>query len=508
MAISSGLNAGVQKIKIPLLPNQVTTDSIMPYLPDILTKFQANKRKIQDNWSKFENQHNIETKIRRYDDDSSINNIVSTPYLYEMVTFKSGYAFGNPKEYAQSSQDQSDGIKYLNRYSRDANERSKDKNVATYCYATGTSYYFIEPKDTDFDSEYEAPYVIYDKMPDCCAKIYSAYNGEPELFDMLVTTVTKRENGKSTDITTISVYLPDTYIEYEYNGSLDYPYNITKLEEKEKPRAVYKMLPLVEKFANENRIGIVEIGTSLQDAIDQLNSSQVDNVEDLVNQLLVFMNTVLGEDQEAEAAFLKNAKANGVIVLNDKNPDLKADVKTITQKLDYAGISNIINSMKRDLFDSCGVPIPSSEASSGGSNTGAVEKGNGYDNAYNRILDDYNSFAIADREVLKRKLFICKAFANSKVNDIYASDIDIKYNPNMSDNMLTKSQSYVNFVEHGVPPVLAIQWCRISNDAITPAKQIAEYAEAQAKKEQEQNISLEGEEKNGINTSNGDNING
>ena len=506
--MSNGFGAGIEKIKIPLLPNEVTAESIIPYLPKVLSTFLCNKRKIQDLWAKFENQHNIMSKVRRYEDDSDINNIVSTPYLYEMVTFKSGYAFGNPKEYAQSSQEQSEGIKYLNRYTRDSNERGIDKNVATYCYATGTSYYFVEPKATEFDSEYEAPYVIYDKMPDCCAKVYSSYNGEPELFDILVTTVTKIEKGKSTDITTISVYMPNVYCEFEYNGTLDFPYNIQEVKEKRKTRAVYKMLPLVEKFANENRIGIVEVGMSLQDAIDQLNSNQVDNVQDLVNQLMVFMNTVLGDSQTAEAEFLKNAKKNGVIVLNDKNPDLKADVKTITQKLDYAGISNIIQSMKRDLFDSCGVPIPSSEASSGGSNTGAVEKGNGYDNAYNRILDDYNSFEKADREVLKRKLFICKNFPNSKVNDIYASDIDIKYNPNMSDNMLTKSQSYVNFVEHGVPPVLAIQWCRISNDAITPAKQIAEYAEAQAKQAQEQTLSLEADNSNGINTSNGENING
>ena len=274
---------------------------------------------------------------------------------------------------------------------------------------------------------------------------------------------------------------------YEFKTSGDYAL-FEDLPEKTKPRAVYKMLPLVEKFANESRIGIVEVGRSLQDAIDKANSQQLDNIEDLVNELLIFKNTVLGRDQDEEAAFLKNAKKNGVIVLHDKTPEVESDVKTITQKLDYNGIIQIINNMKRDLFDSCGVPIPSSQLSSGGSNNGAVEKGSGYDNAYNRILDDYNSFEKADREVLKRKLFICKNFSNSKVNDLYASDIDIKYNPNMTDNMLTKSQSYVNFVEHGVPPVLAIQWCRISNDAITPAKQIEEYkAKLRAEIEQENN---------------------
>ena len=469
--------AGIKKIKIPILPKDLTIEKIQPYLGDILAQFEANRTKIEHNWKVFENQHEIYNKTRRYDDDSDVNNICATPYLYEMVSFKSGYAFGNPKEYAQSAESQSKSLSYLNRYARDCNERSVDKNVAVYTYATGAGYYFIEPRSTEFDSEYESPYVIYEKMPSTCAKIYSSYNGEPELFDMLVTEVKKTDNGKEKDVTTLSLYLPNTYVEFEYDSIAGSAYKFIEKEGSRVSRGVYKMLPLVEKYANENRIGIVEVGESLQNNINALNSHQVDNVEDLVNELLIFMNAVLGETPEDEADFLKTAKSNGVMCIFDKNSEIKADVKTITQKLDYNGIIAIINNMKRDLFDSCGVPIPSSDTSN--AKSGAVEKGNGYDNAYNRLLDDYNSFEKADREVLKRKIFIAKNFINSKINDLYASDIEIKYNPNMSDNMLTKSQSYVNFVEHNVPPVLAIQWCRIANDANTPARQIEEYIDKQ-----------------------------
>ena len=496
--------AGIQKIKIPVLPSELTIDAIKPYFQTIFAAFTANQRKIEHALKVFENQHAIAGKVRRYEDDSEVNNQVSTPYLYEMVRFKTGYAFGNPKEYAQSDDSQTNGLRYINRYSKDSGERAKDKSVATYVYATGTGYYFIEPKNNDFDPESEAPYVIYDKNPNTCAKIYSSYNGEEELFDILLNSYDYSDNGIINTKTILSIYLPDMYYEFETtNGFVNY----LERTEKRKPRAVYKMLPLVEKYANDERIGIIEIGESLQDAIDKLHSDQLDNVDDLVNELLVFMNTSLGKDNAEQARNLRDAKKNGVILLNDKNPEIKADVKTITQKLDYNGIITIIETMKRDLFDSCGVPIPSSDTSNG-TKAGAVEKGNGYDNAYNRILDDYNSFEKADREVLKRKLFICKSFANSKVNDINASEIDIKYNPNMTDNMLTKSQSYVNFVEHGVPPVLAIQWCRISNDAITPAKQIEEYQakleEEKVKKEAEQLA----QQNNGIVTSDGEDING
>lgn len=502
--------AGIEKIKLPLQAKSLTIEAIEPYLSTILEKFNKNVTKIKDLWKVYENQHTIYTKTRRYEDDSDVNNIVSTPYLWEMVNFKTGYEFGNAKEYAQTEQSQTKSIKYLSRYAKDSNEKNIDKNVATYIHALGNAYTFIEPKSVVVDSEYEAPYVLYDKKPDTCAKIYSSYNGEEPLFDILVTELEEIEKNFAKTKTLVSIYLPNNYYEYKFDTS-----TVQWTRTKSEPRTVYKMLPLTEKFANESRIGIVEVGQSLQDAIDTLNSNQLDNVEDLVNQLLVFKNVVLGKDAQEEAATLKTAKKNGALCLFDKNPEIESDVKTIDNKLDYNGIMSVIENLKRDLFDSCGVPIPSSNTAN--AKAGAVEKGSGYDNAYNRALDDYNSFEKSDRELLKKKLFICKSFVNSKVDDLYASEIEIKYNPNMTDNMLTKSQSYVNFVEHGVPPELAIAWCRISNDAITPANQIRAYALELEKKEQEkaerelkpqQKNVPRGTTNNDIGSGNTENING
>lgn len=484
--------AGIEKIRIPLQSKNLTITAIEPYLSVILEKFNDNKRKIKDLWQIYENQHKIYQKTRRYDDDSDVNNIVATPYLWEMVNFKTGYEFGNAKEYAQTEESQTKSIKYLGRYAKDSNEKNIDKNVATYIHALGNGYTFIEPKSVLVDSEYESPYVLYDKKPDTCAKIYSSYNGEEELFDILVTTLEEVDGSFSKSKTIISIYLPDFYYEYEFSESLT-----NWKQKKSEIRTVYKLLPLTEKFANESRIGIVEIGSSLQDAIDNLNSNQLDNVEDLVNQLLIFKNAVLGKDEAEEAQTLRTAKKNGALCLFDKNPEVQSDVKTIDNKLDYNGIMSVIENLKRDLFDSCGVPIPSSNTAN--AKAGAVEKGSGYDNAYNRALDDYNTFEKADRELLKKKLFICKNFANSKVNDLYASEIDIKYNPNMTDNMLTKSQSYVNFVTNGVPPELAIKWCRISHDAITDAMQIVEYQKKlEQKEEQKLNKELEAQNQQNV----------
>lgn len=491
--------AGITKIKIPIRKDELTIEAVKPYLGTILTEFEINRGKIEKYWSIYENQHDISGKVRKYEEDNSINNKVSTPHLWSIVNFKSGYALGNPKEYAQTNDNQTDDIKYLNKYVKSANLRTIDKNVADWVYATGLGHYFIEPKSGEFDIESEAPFNIYLKTPNTCAKIYSAYNGEEELFDILFTKYKKIEKSKERDVTLLSIYLPDYYYEIEYD-SLAKIDRFKEIATRRQPRPIYKKLPLVEKYANESRIGVVEIGKTLQDAIDNIYSNEVDNVEDLVNEMLIFKNCSLGTTAKEKSETLQTARKNGAIEINDKSPDIEADVKTISTKLNHADILTLLESMKNELYATSGTPIAVSDTSNGGNKQGALQLGNGWENAYNRLLDEINSFLIADYDLLDKMLFIAKKSKGSKLNELKASEIDIKYNPNMTDNMVSKSQAYKIFVECGVPSDLAIAWCRLSNDPVTASKRIEDY-KAKLKKEAMANEGINGAKANNINDS-------
>lgn len=468
--------AGIEKIKIPIKKNELNINAIVPYLSDVYAKFCSNRDKIQKFWKLYENRHDIFSKTRVYGDNADINNIVSTPHLWAMVNFKSGYALGNPKEYAQTQEKQTDDIKYLNKYAKSVNLRTIDKNVAVWVYATGIGYYFVEPKEEVYDPEYEAPFNVYLRTSDTCTKVYSSYNGEEALFDMLVTSVKKINDGKEKDVVVISLYLPNTYYEFEYNEISKGTFRFEEIKEKEKER-FYKKLPLVEKYANENRIGIVEIGESLQNAIDNVYSNQVDNIEDLVNEMLIFRNCVLGATAEEKAQNLKAARANGVLEITDPSENREADVKTLSTQLNHSDILSLLESLKNELYATCGVPIAVSDTSNGGNKQGALQLGNGWENSYDRLLDEINSFLIADYELLDKMLFICKKVMKSKLNELNASEIEIKYNPNMTDNILSKAQALQIFDNCNIPPELYIQWVRISNDAVTAAQLIKKYRE-------------------------------
>ena len=483
--------AGIEKIKIPVRKSELTIEAIKPYLSDVYEKFCKNRDKIAHFWDIYENQHEIYSKTRRYEDDSDINNKISTPHLWAIVNFKSGYALGNPKEYAQTEENQTDDIKYLNKYAKSVNLRTIDKNVAVWAYATGVGYYFIEPKEEDYDGEIEAPFNVYLRASDTCAKVYSSYNGEDALFDMLVTGYKKINNGKEKDVVLVSLYLPDSYYEFEYDNTIPDTFKFNELEKNRKPRKLYKKLPLVEKYANENRIGVVEIGETLQNAIDTIYSNEVDNVQDLVNEMLIFKNCVLGKDADEKSRNLRDAKRNGAMEVFDPNPDVEADVKTISTKLDHTDILSLMDSLKNELYSTNGAPIAVSDTSNGGNKQGALQLGNGWENSYDRLLDEINSFLVADYELLEKMLFICKKATNSKVNELSASEIDIKYNPNMTDNIVSKAQAVQIFEASKIPPEVYIPWVRVSNDSVTTAKLIREYRETLAQNEVINNTNTE-----------------
>jgi hypothetical protein len=192
----------------------------------------------------------------------------------------------------------------------------------------------------------------------------------------------------------------------------------------------------------------------------------------------------LGGTPEEKARNLRDAKRGGALEIKDPNPDIEADVKTISTKLDHADILGLMESIKNELYATCGVPIAISDTSNGGNKQGALQLGNGWENSYDRLLDEINSFLIADYELLDKMLFICKKDPASKLNELNASEIEIKYNPNMTDNIVSKAQAFQIFDQCGIPPELSTQWVRVTNDAVTTAKLIRQYRDELAAKQE------------------------
>ncbi len=460
-------NKCISQIKIPLNPKGLTIKSVEPYLPTIFEEFEKNARTIRSAYDKYCLDHKILRKTRTHD-DTDINNIVVVPDLRSMINWKTGYVFGNPIKYAQSKSKSTDDINYLNKYVRSAKQRSIDKEVGTWAYATGVGYYFIEPKSGDFDIEVESPYEIYCRESDTCAKIYSSFGGNKPLFDILYTTYNRigKNNVKET-VKVLDVYFTDKLYTYEKTIG-DWKFI------KEKSRNLKKPLPLVEKRPNTDGIGIVAMGETLQDAVDALISNGLDNVEDLVNEVWVYYNILLGKTPEEQAEQHRKAKKGGAIQAIASKEGLQPKIDTLTPKLSLSEVRELYSIVNTLLHNTCGVPMEVSATNSGGTTKQGSEVANGYENAYNIALNDINTFISADTELLEKIMWICKNTPNNKIDNLAASEIEIKYSLNLTDNILTKSQAFGTFMQH-MPPAMALALCRLSNDPEMQGKEIEEY---------------------------------
>jgi hypothetical protein len=179
-------------------------------------------------------------------------------------------------------------------------------------------------------------------------------------------------------------------------------------------------------------------------------------------------------------------KKSGAVVLNGGSKEMPPDVDTISTKLSLAEVRELFLLIDAKFHSSLGVPMEMSNTNSGGTTKSGSEVANGYDNAYNRALDDINTMIIADTELLKKIMWICKNSKGNKVDNLAASDIEIKYSLNLTDNMLTKTQSYVNLVQVGVPHTMALRLCKLSNDPEAEGKIIEDYVAKKARESSQQ----------------------
>lgn len=463
---------GLEKLLIPVKKEELTLTKIQEYLPTIMDTFDKNSRKIKEEYEKYKGEHGVLGKVRPNSDIADINNKVVEQHLWAMVNFKCGYAYGNPLEFAKKDTENNEQMIYLHRYINSVNFRGLCDNVAEWVYATGVGYLFTQPKKSE-NLEYYAPFDCFHIQSDKCAKVYSSYLGGEPLFDLVVTPIKKFINNSwnVSDYYILSIYTEKDYFEYEYNSSIGVASNPIKAEK----RGGYTLLPITEFYAYGDRVGIVESVNTLQDALDKIDSDSLDNIQETVNQLLIFINAKLGDTNEDKRKTLVEARKNGALEVFDQNKDIKADVKTLTTQLNHADVNVLKNQLKADMYASWGVPLAMSGIRSGNVTQGGSEISNGWEHAYSTILKENNNMMTGFRNWLKTIIWICKQMPDAKVTQLNEGDIDVKYNIARSNNLLTKTQSYGNLVDRNVPPDVALTICELTSDPHSVGKMIEDY---------------------------------
>lgn len=506
---------GIERIEIPIRDEDLRDASdygkalITKYFPSIIGIHKNNSQKIKFFYDFFKGMQDIYHKQRLYDKDHDNNNQVVENHAYRQVNFKTGFLIGEKRVYTSKDGMSSDDLKYLDRYMTDVDFWSKDKDLKEWIYSTGIGVTHCEPR-TDiivpseqkdifgnplmtyadisqgYNKDKEAPFNFEVLDPSDNFVVYSSSRNKEPLFCV---SIVKVDVGTDKTVALRYKYQIETrYATFETKSDLEYVNldDITFSQPK-----VLRYLPMVEHSVNSYRMGLIELNRDLFNSINTLISSVSDIIVDTSNVILVFKNVDITAEQ------VKEMKSAGAIVIKDNSAKgIGADLDTIKIQIDFNGFDRFYEQRLSKAYDIAGVPIASGQVTSGGDTGQARLLGGGWNNAYTIISNDITSLLKGDYAVLKLMIMFCKQIPNSPVNQLWASDIDIKYRINQNDNFLVKAEGIAQLYAVNLPKeeiikasglfsdtnAVATQW--ETNDAKIKAEQQAQEQQLASKQAQ------------------------
>jgi SPP1 family phage portal protein len=227
-----------------------------------------------------------------------------------------------------------------------------------------------------------------------------------------------------------------------------------------------RKVPIVEYRLNKSRLGIVELVKSMLDTLNFITSSDIDDIEQFVQSLLVFVN------QDIDKKTLIELLEIGALQISSNDPKKPADVKILTNKMSHSETKVLYDRIYVNMLTIAGVPKMSDKASQG--DTGQANLiGEGWTMADERAKQDELAFKESEKEVIELALDICKVKTSSKIKVLDLSDIEIKFTRNRSDNMLVKTQALMNLQSAQVAPEVAFTVIGLfsdPNEVVTQSK--------------------------------------
>lgn len=440
-------------------------------MPEILAIHNHNVAEIEylDNFYKGIQPILEKTKTVR----PEINNKILVNHAYEIVEFKKSYVFGDPVQYVQKGEKGTNttnpAISLLNKFMESEDKSSKDKELAEWWYKIGTGYRWADidnPEDED-----EAPFEISTPDPKKTGVVYSTGITEEQLFSFyiqnftgMITTQDTQQIGEYQEYT---IYLEDKVmvLTTQYGGLKLKPLNkkVLGIFNKKLPNPYPLLIKghrIIEYPLNKNRIGLIELVISQLNAINRITSNELDDIEQFVQSLLVYINQQI--DIETHKKLIKL----GAMQVFTQEHGKPADVKLLSQKLSHSETKTYKDGMYNDVLTIVGIPRLNDKPS-GGDTGQARLLGEGWTMADERAKQDELSFKKPERQFLKLILNICNEKLRGKSDNLKGlklSDIDIKFTRNKSDNILVKTQALMNLMNAQCPPDIAFSVIGLFND--------------------------------------------
>lgn len=432
---------------------EITRENVVKVLSSVLEDFANNQKEIKYLYEYYRGDQPILQRVKKHRPE--INNKVVENHAHEIVSFKVGYDFGEPIQYIRRAtksgteirenpalpndvddMEITSKISLLNEYMFTQNKATQDKDLAEWFFICGTGYRMILPTEDELDAEI-CPFEIDTLDPRYTAVVYNRGFGKKPVMSIQEVTID--------DSTIYCIYTPTQYFEVTVDSSASSTElsadNITKTE-----NHIIGHIPIVEYAANSARLGAFELVMSLLDEINNVESNRIDSIEQFVQAFMKFINVRIDKEQFDEL------KELGAISFAS-DPNCPADIDIVSSELNQQQVQTVVDHLYQMVLIICSMPDRNGTNRTTGDTGQAVVLRDGWSAAATASKDVEAMFKKAEKDFLKIALHIIQ---ESEQTEIRLSDIDIKFIPNKTDNLLTKTQALQTMLEAGINPQIAI----------------------------------------------------
>lgn len=386
--------------------------------------------------------------LERSEEDRRVNNKVVVNYAQSSTRDIVGYTFGKSIQYVQREHDFMQDVQKINSYMSSENKSTLDIVMANDQSICGTAYRGIFPDKTKQD---ETPFEILYFSPLTTFVVYSTYNIFKPVYACTYYDIKDLDNN----ITTIYQIYTNAEV-YIYKVPNKLAVDISHL--KPPTKNPLGKVPIVEYMNNQFRLGDWEFSVSLMNAINELASDSINDVEQTVLSYLVLFGVNLEEDD------FKSMKENRVMSFEGLQ-GINQDAKFITAQIDGSSIQMLREYLEEAMRVVIGIPDRKTRGGGGGDTGDAVKLRDGWADIEVVARNKEMFTSMAEKEFLKVVLNILRS-KNVISDNLTINDIDIKFSRNKTDNIQSKVQAGSTLYSMGIDKSDVAEAMDITTDVI------------------------------------------
>lgn len=239
-----------------------------------------------------------------------------------------------------------------------------------------------------------------------------------------------------------TIYTKYKILEFDTNLTIGLDSAVTETQN------IIGVIPIVRYDNNDELMGDFEPAIPVLNGINEVYSKRLDNISDIVEALLVFVNSSIYDEKEDENGNIvydnkkiKAMRKNRVVEIHGEQ-NLPADIKHIVNTLDQSNTQIVCDNLARLAYVIMGVPDGVNAKTSGGGDTGeAANTREGYKD-FQQLLNDKERLF---KKGLKERIEIIRRLSlfnnDNQLRFIQKEQIDIRFIRQKSLNDQSEAQA-------------------------------------------------------------------